>query len=62
MKLIACADPEEKGVLTSLGISQMVIDVHRSTSTDPLQKKLDHLGPIASPGRFVQPSVKYVED
>ena len=29
---------------------------------DPLEKQLDTLGPIASRGRFVWPSVKYVNE
>ena len=32
------------------------------TGTDPLVKKLDPLGPIASRGRSVRPSVKFVDD
>ena len=28
----------------------------------PLEKQLDPMGPIASRGRFVRPSVKYVDD
>ena len=28
----------------------------------PLEKQLDHLGLIATPGRSVQPSLKYLDD
>ena len=35
------------------------VDFLKNTGTDPLEKLL---GPIASQGRFVRPSVKYVEE
>ena len=34
----------------------------RNSGTDPLEKQLDPSGPIASRGRFVRPSVKYLYD
>ena len=40
----------------------MTIDSLRNTSTDPLEKQLGPLGPITSQGRFVRPSVKYVDE
>ena len=36
--------------------------VDEGTGTDPLEKQLDPLGPIASRGRFVRPSVKNIDD
>ena len=42
--------------------SQMAIGFLRNTSTEPLEKQLDTLGPITSRGRFVRPSFKYIDD
>ena len=42
--------------------SQVTIGILRKTGTDHLEKHLDPLSPIASRGRSVQPSVKYVDD
>ena len=45
-----------------LGKSQVAICFLRKSGTDPLKKQLDPMGPIASRGRSVRPSVKYVDD
>ena len=50
------------GGLEHPGKSQVAIGLLRNTGTDPLEKQLDPLGPIASQGRFVRPSVKNVDD
>ena len=42
--------------------SQVAICFLRNTGKDPLKKQLVPLGSIASPGRSLQPSVKYVDD
>ena len=42
--------------------SQVGIGFLQNTGTDPLEKQLDHFGPVASRGGFVRPSVKYVDD
>ena len=59
---ILCADPEGVeqggGSRSPLGKSQVTIGILRKTGTDHLEKHLDPLGPIASRGRSVQPSVK----
>ena len=44
------------------GKSQVVICFLRNTGTDSLEKQLDQKGPIASRGRLVRSSVKYVVD
>ena len=44
------------------GKSQVVICSLRNTGTDSLDKQLDQKCPIASRGRFVRTSVKYVVD
>ena len=49
-------------VQTPLVNSQVAIDFLRNGGTDPLKKQFDPLCPIASRGRFVRPSVKYVDD
>ena len=40
------------------GKSKVAICFLRNIGTDPLEKQLDPLGPIASRGRSVRPSVK----
>ena len=42
--------------------SQVAINLLRNSSMDPFEKQLDLLGPIASRGRNVRPSVKYNDD
>ena len=60
----AFSDPEGRGSECQdlPGKSQVAIGFLRNTGTDPLKKKLDPLDPTASQGRFVRPSVKYVDD
>ena len=59
---MTCADPEGgQGVLTPSGKSQVAIGFHRNTGMDPQEKQLDPLGPIASRGRSILCSVKYVK-
>ena len=41
--------------------SQVAIGFIRNAGVDTLEKQLNTLGPIASQGRFVHPSVKYVD-
>ena len=41
------------------GKSQVAIGFLRNTGTDPLEKQLD-LGPVASRGRFVRPSINEI--
>ena len=42
--------------------TQVAVGFLRNTVTDPLEKQFDPLCPIASRGRFVQPSLKYNDD
>ena len=42
--------------------SQVAMGFLRNSRTDTLDRQLDPLGPIASPGMSVRPSVKYVDD
>ena len=44
------------------GKSQALKGFLRNTGTDPPREQLDPLGPIASRGGFLQPSVKYLYD
>ena len=50
-----------QGVWTPSGKSQVAIGFHRNTGMDPQEKQLDPLGPIASRGRSILSSVKYVK-
>ena len=44
------------------GKSQVASGIFRNTGTDPPREAIGTLGPIASRGRSVRPSVKYVAD
>ena len=59
---MARADPEGAGVQTSSGKSQVTIGFLRNTGMDPLDKQLVSMAPNASRGRFVRPSIEYVDD
>ena len=55
-----CTDPEEGGRgPVPPGKSEVAIGFLRNTGTDPSREAL---GPIASRGRSIRPSVKYVDD
>ena len=45
-----------------LGKSQVAIDFLTNSGTDPLEKQLHPSGSTVSRGRFVRPSVKYVDE
>ena len=44
------------------GKSQVAIGFLRNSDTDPLEKQIDPLDPVASRRSSVQPSMKYVGD
>ena len=44
------------------GKSQVAIDFLRKNDKDPPRDAIGPIGPIASRGRFVRPSVKYSDD
>ena len=44
------------------GKSEVAKDFLINTGTDPFEKQLDPMGPIAARGRSVRPSVEYIDD